>query len=688
MAVEQFSTALGDGDAAGVIWSVAGGDAQSGAGLISGLGQYSPPTYLTADSVQVIVTATLKSHPSAIATARVTITPGFSRPLAPENTALGEHGTISFTGVIAEAGGTTGIEYALSKLPSGSSGGEGLLGRTNCVRSKNTFTYCTVTYSAPATVSFNSSTYVVANVSKSFSHQSAEVLLNNAGINSNPTVHQSQSAMPILLGTSSSNNEDYDTHGNQIFDCCGGTLGALIQSGNGRQYLLSCNHVLARADEARNGDHIIQPGLIDSNCTPNGDGPGTELIGFLSTWLPLSSRSTNVDAAIAEVNSGAVDGSGAIMELGRPLANGTLAAAPPGTSSTAGKGENASVGMVVAKSGRTTGLTCASISAINADVQVSYFKNCAETEPYLTKIFTNQIEIEGTEFSDAGDSGSLVVDASNAEPVGLLFAGGVTSSGVNEAVANPAQAVLAELGAQEGTSYTFVGAADHPLSCLNYGSSRSAAAQAITLTDAQISAAEQALTQARLLVNPSAGILGVAIGRSSDSASEATVILYVDQSMKVDVPQLVNGVRTEVVRTTAQAVATGSAPQFPAQSNALPPLAPSVLNKAIAVKQQIAQSMMKQNPAFFGVGVGQSLDNPQEASLVVYVDRRQAPASLPLTISGLRVRYIFMDRLHVTRSYLTGQTRAQSICMAHPAARRPRILAPMGLRRLLGFSNF
>ncbi len=158
--------------------------------------------------------------------------------------------------------------------------------------------------------------------------------------------------------------------------------------------------------------------------------------------------------------------------------------------------------------------------------------------------------------------------------------------------------------------------------------------------------------------------------------------------MKVDVPQLVNGVRTEVVRTTAQAVATGSAPQFPAQSNALPPLAPSVLNKAIAVKQQIAQNIMKQTPAFFGVGVGQSFDNPQEASLVVYVDRRQALASLPSTISGLRVRYIFMDRLHVTRSYLTGQARAQSICMAHPAERRPSIPAPTGLRRLLGFLSF
>ena len=81
--------------------------------------------------------------------------------------------------------------------------------------------------------------------------------------------------------------------------------------------------------------------------------------------------------------------------------------------------------MSVAKSGRTTGLTCASISALNLDVSVDYYSDCAETKPYLTKVYTNQIAITGNQFSDAGDSGSLVVDSADAEPVGLFFAGGI-----------------------------------------------------------------------------------------------------------------------------------------------------------------------------------------------------------------------------------------------------------------------
>ena len=90
-----------------------------------------------------------------------------------------------------------------------------------------------------------------------------------------------------------------------------------------------------------------------------------------------------MDAAIAQVESGAVNSSGAILELGARQANGTLAAAPPGVSSTGGKGETASLDMTVAKSGRTTGLTCASVSALSLDVQVSYYTDCAETKPYL-----------------------------------------------------------------------------------------------------------------------------------------------------------------------------------------------------------------------------------------------------------------------------------------------------------------
>ena len=53
---------------------------------------------------------------------------------------------------------------------------------------------------------------------------------------------------------------------------------------------------------------------------------------------------------------------------------------------------------------------------------------------------------------------------------------------------------------------------------------------------------------------------------------------------------------------------------------------------------EVAQSLMKQNPAFFGIGVGQSLDNPREAAMVIYVDRTEVSASLPATINGLRTR--------------------------------------------------
>jgi len=688
-AVEQFSATLTGGGVASVNWAVSGGDANGGAGSISSTGQYTPPPYLTADNAKVTVTATIASGTGmgTASSATITVTPGFLEPLSPENVALGGNGTVTITGYIAEAGGSTGINYAVSNSSTGSSGGSGSLGSTSCARSSNEFTHCSVTYTAPGTISATAATYVVGTIGTSSSKTASQVLLNTAGISSNPATHQTQLATPIFLGSSGGSNVDYDTQGNQIVDCCGGTLGALIQNTGGTQYILSCNHVLARSDQASVGEMIVQPGLIDNNCTPNGDGSGTTPVGVLTTWVPLSASTTNVDAAIAQVNSGAVSPTGAIMELGT-LQGSTLSAAPPGISSTGGKGESGSIGMSVAKSGRTTGLTCANITAVNLSVQVGYFKNCEETQPYLTKTFTNQISIEGNDFSDAGDSGSLVVDAADAEPVGLFFAGGETNTGVSEGVANPAPTVLAELGTQAGTSYTFVGTTDHPVECLNYGNATATAAQASTITDAQSQLAQQALAQARILVNPSTGILGVATGKSSDHAGEGTVILYVDQSMNVTVPQMVNGVRTELIPTTAQSVAAGAVPKSLALANALPPLPSTVLNQAIVSKEQVAQSLMKQNPAFFGVGVGQSFDNPKEASLVIYVDRTQVPATLPATINGLRTRYIIMSRLHVTRSYLGGQIRKQSRCLAHPVTHSLSDFDPLHTHTLLGLKLF
>jgi hypothetical protein len=256
-------------------------------------------------------------------------------------------------------------------------------------------------------------------------------------------------------------------------------------------------------------------------------------------------------------------------------------------------------------------------------------------------------------------------------------------------VANPVSAVLAELDAlPPGATYTFVGTTDHPVSCLNYGNATVTAAQGTTLSDAQATLAQQALTQARMLINPSMGILGAATGKSSDHAGEATVILYVDQSMSVTAPQMVNGVRTEVIPTTAQAVAAGAVPKTAVDPNTVSTLSSGVLTQAIAAKQQIEQSLMKQNPAFFGIGVGQSFDNPKEAALVIYVDRTQVPATLPATINGLRTRYIIMDRLHVTRSYLTGPVRQQSHCMAHAVTHQTDDFDPLRSHSLRGLNLF
>jgi hypothetical protein len=679
--VHQFVAAQTNGSPAEVTWSVSGGDAVSGPGSINAIGQYTPPGYLTADRAEVVVTATQTANPSLRASSVLTVTPGFLQPLTPENVALGAGGTVAITGFLAEAGGTAGIHFDLAGSANGQGSGQGSLSAASCQRESQAFTSCTVTYTAPSSVQATGATYVVATVSgaapsprsTSVSSTAAVVLVNTAGIASNPATHQAPLAASVLLGSSGGNNTDYDTRGNQIIDCCSGTLGALVEDASKREYLLGNNHVLAKSDHAIVGDTIVQPGLIDNNCTPLGDSAAPGLVSSvapvaqLTSWLPLSSRLTNADAAIAQVTSRAVDPSGNILELGARQPDGTLAAAPPGISSTGGRGEAGWLQMKVAKSGRTTGLTCGGISAIDLDVTVDYYLDCAETRPYLSKTFTHQLAISGNQFSDAGDSGALVVDAANAEPVGLYFAGGADISGVSQGVASPATDVLSELDAQSNGSYTFVGAADHAVSCLSYGDNTISATQGLALSAAENARAQQALVQARMLVSSATGILGAAAGKSSDHPGEAAVILYTDQSRTVNVPDTVDGVRTLVIPSTARAVTYGAALQTPLEAGGVS-LPSSALAQAVAVKSQTAAALMRQNPAFFGVGVGQSLDDPREAALVIYVDRNNIPTQMPSTVDGLRTRYVVMDRLHVTRSYAAAAP-SKLHCMAHKPAR-------------------
>jgi len=203
-----------------------------------------------------------------------------------------------------------------------------------------------------------------------------------------------------------------------------------------------------------------------------------------------------------------------------------------------------------------------------------------------------------------------------------------------------------------------------------------ALAQARTLSDAELTRTQQAIAAARALVNPAAGVLGVATGKSSDHPGEGAILVYVDENASPSLPPMVDGVRTVVIATTAHAVAVGSAPQTPAETAT--PLASAIFNPALLVKRQSVRTLMRLYPSFFGIGVGRSLDNPKDAALIIYVDRRKVPEQLPGTIEGVRARYIVMDRLHVTRTYATPFS-SKTHCAPHSGAEETAPFNPESL---------
>jgi hypothetical protein len=238
------------------------------------------------------------------------------------------------------------------------------------------------------------------------------------------TDHKARQARPIKLGVSGGNARDLANG-----YCCSGTLGALVQDQSGNQFVLSNTHVFAgdfvlggNNSKAAAGDDINQSGLIDVGCQYIAN----DIVADLAAWAPID-ESVNVDAAIAAVRTGQVNESGEILGIG------TISSATA----------NAFVGQAVKKSGRTTGFTRSSVSALNATITVGYTNECAGGS--VSKTFTGQVIINnrGSRFLAGGDSGSLMVEdvASNPRAVGLLYAG---SSSV--AIANPINHVLTYFG--------------------------------------------------------------------------------------------------------------------------------------------------------------------------------------------------------------------------------------------------
>jgi hypothetical protein len=296
--------------------------------------------------------------------------------------------------------------------------------------------------------------------------------------------------------------------------CCSGTLGSLVTAG-GNLYILSNNHILARQDQASPGEDISQPGLVDSSCQP------ATIVANFTTAAHLGT--TNVDAAIAQLNDSLMDASGFIEGIG--TISSTIA--------------NPTVGLAVIKSGRTTGTTMGTIASTNTSVKVQYQLSCHSGKKYILT-YTNQVLINSSSFSAAGDSGSLIVtNDGNFNPVALLFAGSSSTT-----VANPIGEVLRELTSALGSPVSFVGTA-------TASSTRASGGQLPGIPEQAAEHAKSVLGQNRHDLMSKPAVLGVGLGVSEASNSEAAIIVYLDKtsSTKPQLPDQIDSVRVRVVST-------------------------------------------------------------------------------------------------------------------------------------------
>ena len=196
-----------------------------------------------------------------------------------------------------------------------------------------------------------------------------------------------------------------------------GTLGAIVKK-NGKFYLLSNSHVLAKSGTAKLGDRILYPGKAD------GGGLSKDVVGHLEEFLAFTlggSMVNRADCALAvPLPEKMTDVVAEIEKLGLP--QGTL---------------KAKRGMKVTKAGRTTGLTTAEIKDVNFRMTIEYPHGLGDLW-FLDQVFC-------TRYTDGGDSGALVLEKTTKKAVGLHFAGYPDADDVLGSVFNPIQEVLKAL---------------------------------------------------------------------------------------------------------------------------------------------------------------------------------------------------------------------------------------------------
>jgi len=222
-----------------------------------------------------------------------------------------------------------------------------------------------------------------------------------------------------------------------------GTLGCVVRDRkSGARLILSNNHVLANRNNASQGDPILQPGPAD------GGTPERDIIALLERFEPILYNQEPAACSLASSYASLGNklarwiGSQHRMEvyqfrpyaanlidaaLARPILESELSDEIMEIGEVAGVSE-ASLGMDVMKSGRTTALTNGAITILDATVTVNYGGE-------RTASFDHQIV--SSPMSQGGDSGSLLMEKANKRAIGLLFAGSSQAT-----LFNPIQSVL------------------------------------------------------------------------------------------------------------------------------------------------------------------------------------------------------------------------------------------------------
>jgi hypothetical protein len=487
-----------------VNWSVSGTSCSAATcGSIGSTGVYTAPANVPTPSAGVTIKAVSQADSTKFATAAVTITVAVSISPNPVNTVFPGDPPLQFTATVTGNANTT-----VSWQVNGVTGGDSTVGLISSTGS----------YTAPPLTPFPPSVTVSAVAQ-------ADNTAANVSVPIGATNQQPQT-VPIPLGTSGGNEKDVSSK-----FCCSGTLGSLIVNHAGTTfYVLSNDHVLGLSGSATAGDPVDEPGLVDTNCNP------AKLVANFTQAAPL--QNGGVDAAIAQIVSGQVDLTGAILQLGT-LSNGMPQPAPPGSPVLA-----PSVSLPIAKSGRTTGLTCGSINAINATVQVDYSSSCGgPTTKTIT--YTNQV-VTSSNFTQAGDSGSLIVDAQTAQPVALLFAGDPTNA---SAVGNPIQQVLNAFPDSKGFPPTIVGGSQHPVTaCPNSAAAAMAAnnIQAVSPSDIATAVSAKDRHVQQLISDPAVVAVGVGAGATP---GQTAIVVYVERNKTArPIPPMLDGIPTRVIQ--------------------------------------------------------------------------------------------------------------------------------------------